>query len=144
METPILSWHIFPKKGVWVVVETENKIGRAGMEHSLNIILDGKKGLDRVRPDSLIDIELDNIRFFYKDNIITFHSKEATYSYACSRYIGDKISKGKLKDLISPSIKIDSAFLDLARNRINLITKTVPSLVQTSKVSNPVRVASSS
>jgi len=143
-ETPIVSWHIYPKKGVWVVVDHLHKVGAAGLEHSLNIILDGKKGLERMRTPNLVDIELDNIRYFYKTNQITFHSKEATYTYVCSRYIGDKLTKGRIKDFISPSVKIESAFIDLARNRINLITKTVPSLHQTLEVSNPSRVASSS
>ncbi len=143
-ESPILSWHIFPRKGVWVVVDVEHKMGRAGMEHSLNIILDGKKGLDRLRPDNLVDIELDNIRYFYKTNQITFHSKEATYEYVCSRYIGDKLTKGRIKDVFSPSVKVESAFIDLARNRINLITKTSPVLHQKRVLSSPSRVGSSS
>ncbi len=144
VELPILSWHIFPKKGVWVVVDAEHRMGRASLEHSLNIILDGDKGLKRMRPPNLVDIKLDNIRFFYKTNQITFHTSEATYSYVCSRYIGDKISKGKIKDMFSPSVKVESAFIDTSRNRINLITKTPLSLHQTLAPSSPSRVVSSS
>jgi len=136
-EAPILSWHIYPKKGVWVVVNLEHRLGRASMEHSLNIILDGKKGLERMRTPDLIDINLDNIRYFYKNNVITFHSDEATYEYKCSRYVGDKISKGRFKDFFISSLEISTAFYDEGRNRICLILTAPDSLVsKTEAVSN--------
>lgn len=144
-ESPILSWHIFPKKGVWVVLDLEHKLGRASTEKSLNIILDGKRGLERMRSPELIDIDLSNIRFFYKDNVITFHSKEATYEYACSRYVGDKLSKGKIKDFFNASVEITSAFFDSTRNRINLILSSPDSLVsETLKLASLSHASSSS
>jgi len=137
-EAPILSWHILPKKGVWVVVDLEHRLGRSSMEHSLNIILDGKRGLEKIRTPNLIDIGLDNIRYFYKKNVLTFHSPEATYEYACAKYVGDPISKGKFKDFFISSLEISTAFYDEGRNRICLILTAPDSLVsKTEAVSNP-------
>jgi len=85
-ELPITSMHIFPRKGVWIVVDREDRVGRQSVEQSLNIIL-SKKTFDRMRPPELIDIDIDNIKYFYKDSQVTFHSKEATYEYRVSRYI---------------------------------------------------------
>ena len=132
-EAPILSWHIYPKKGVWVVIDLEHRLGRGSTLHSLNIILDGKEGLDKLRTPNLIDINLDNIRYFYKNDIITFHSSEATYEYKCSRYVGDPISKGKFKDFFIASLDISTAFYDAGRNRINLILTAPSSLVSKTK-----------
>ncbi len=142
-ETPIESWHIFPKKGVWVVVNLEHRLGRGSVLQSLNIILDGKTGLDKLRVPSLIDINLDNIRYFYKNDVITFHSPEATYTYKCSRYVGDKLTKGKIKDWISPSMGIETAFYDAGRNRICLILTAPSSLVtKTEALASPSHASS--
>ena len=143
-EAPVLSWHIYPKKGVWVVVDLEHRLGRGSTLQSLNIILNGKAGLDKMRVPSLIDITLDNIRYFYKNDIITFHSDEATYEYKCSRYVGDPISKGRFKDFFISSLEISTVFYDAGRNRINLILTAPTSLVsKTEALANPSRAPSS-
>jgi len=124
-EIPIMSWHIFPKKGVWVVVDLQHgKIATNSVLSSLNVILTGKKGLARIRTPDLVDIDVDNIKFFYKDNQLTFHSPEAVYQYRVDRYVGDKITRGRMKDYLSPQKNIGKfAFYDAGRNRINLIIK---------------------
>ena len=141
-EIPITSWHIFPKKGVWVVVDLQQgKVASNSVLSSLNIILTGKRGLDRIRTPDLIDIDISNIKFFYKDNQITFHSDEAVYEYRVDRYVGEPISRGKLKDYLNPQKDIGKfAFYDAGRNRINLILKTPD---ETLTVSNPSPVSSS-
>ena len=124
-EIPVMSWHIFPKKGVCVVVDLQHgKIATNSVLSSLNIILTGERGLKRIRTPDLIDIDNSNIKYFYKENQITFHSPEAVYEYRVDRYVGDKISRGKLKDYFSAQKDIGRyAFYDAGRNRINLILK---------------------
>lgn len=144
-EIPIMSWHILPKKGVWVVVDLENRLGRSSMEGSLKIILDGEIGLKKHRTHDLIDIDKSNIKYFYKNDVITFHSDDATYEYKCSRYIGEPISKGKFRDFFIPSIDIGSdTFYDPGRNRINLILKDPEiSVAEIESVSSPSHSVSS-
>ncbi len=141
-ETPITSWHIFPKKGVWVVVDLQQgKVSSNSTSSSLNVILTGKIGLDRIRTPDLIDIDNSNIKYFYKNNQITFHSDEAVYEYRVDRYVGDKITRGRLKDYMSPQKDIGRyAFYDAGRNRINLILKTPDEKVYSS---NPSPVSAS-
>ena len=143
-EIPIQSWHIFPKKGVWVVVDIEHRLGTSSIEGSLKILLGGKKDLERHRVPSLIDIDTSNIKYFYKNSVITFHSDDATYEYRCDRYVGDTISKGKFKDWFIPSLDISKfVFYDPIRNRINLILTEPSVLVQEKSVSSPSHVSSS-
>ncbi len=124
-ETPIQSWHIFPKKGVWVVVDLQQgKIATNSVLSSLNMILTGERGLKRIRTPDLIDIDNTNIKYFYKDKQLTFHSPEAVYQYRVDRYVGNVISRGKLKDYFSAQKDIGKfCFYDAGRNRINLILK---------------------
>ena len=138
-----MSWHIFPKKGVWVVVDLQHgKIATNSVLSSLNVILTGKKGLARIRTPDLVDIDVDNIKFFYKDNQLTFHSPEAVYQYRVDRYVGDKITRGRMKDYLSPQKNIGKfAFYDAGRNRINLIIQNENELQKAS--SNPSPVSSS-
>jgi len=141
-QVPIESWHIFPRKGVWVVVNIEKRLGTSSIEGSLKILLGGEKDLKRHRDSSLIDIDLDNVKYFYKNNLLTFHSKEATYEYRVDRYVGEPIHKGKFKDFFIPSLDISSATYDPGRNRINLILTSPSSLVEKIEVSSPSHVSS--
>jgi len=141
-QVPIESWHIFPRKGVWVVVNIEKRLGTSSVEGSLKILLGGKKDLKRHRDDSLIDIDLKNVKYFYKHNLLTFHSDEATYEYRVDRYVGEPISKGIFKNFFIPSLDISSATYDPGRNRINLILTSPSSLVEKIEVSSPSRVSS--
>jgi len=142
-EIPIQSWHIFPKKGVWVVVDIEHRLGMSSIEGSLKVLLGGKKDLKKHRVDSLIDIDISNIKYFYKNNLLTFHSPEATYEYRVDRYVGEPIHKGRFKDFFIPSLDISKfAFYDPGRNRINLVLTSPSSLVEKIEVSNPSHVSS--
>jgi len=141
-QVPIESWHIFPRKGVWVVVNIEKRLGTSSVEGSLKILLGGEKDLKRHRDDSLIDINISNIKYFYKNNLLTFHSPEATYEYRVDRYVGEPISKGKFKDFFIPNLDINSATYDPGRNRINLILTSPSSLVQEKVISSPSHVSS--
>ncbi len=142
-EVPIESMHIFPKKGVWIVIDVDSRTGRQGVEQSLNII-SSKETFAKMRPPELIDIDITNIKYFYKDSQITFHSKEATYEYRVARYVGDDFSRGKIRDLLSPSTGVSEMHYDLLRNRINLVIAS-PVVLQEKKLSspNPFRVSSS-
>jgi len=141
-EIPIQSWHIFPKKGVWVVVDLQQgKVASNSVLSSLNVILTGERGLARIRTPDLIDIDASNIKYFYKQNMITFHSDEAVYEYRVDRYVGEPISRGKIKDYLSAQKDIGKfVFYDAGRNRINLILKTPD---ETLAVANPSPVSSS-
>jgi len=144
-QAPIQSWHIYPRKGVWVVVDIEHRLGHSSIEGSLKVLLGGKKDLERHRVDSLIDIDIENIKYFYKNNLITFHTKEATYEYRVDRYVGEPISKGKFKDFFIPSLDVsDFATYDPGRNRINLVLTSPSSLVQKISVSSHAHVSSAS
>ena len=141
-QVPVQSWHIFPRKGVWVVVDIEHRLGTSSIEGSLKVLLGGEKDLKRHRDDSLIDIDLSNVKYFYKNKLVTFHSDEATYEYRVDRYVGEPISKGKFKDFFIPSLDIGSATYDPGRNRINLILTSPSSLVQEKVPSSPSHVSS--
>jgi len=142
-QVPIQSWHIFPKKGVWVVVDIEHRLGTSSIEGSLKVLLGGKKDLKRNMVPGLIDIDSSNIKYFYKNNLLTFHSDDATYEYRVDRYVGEPISKGRFKDFFIPNLDVsDFATYDPGRNRINLILTSPSSLVEKIEVSSPSHVSS--
>ena len=128
-ESPIVNFYLNKPYGVWVVVNVENKLGPSSHKASLNVILDGMKGLEKMAQDSddLIRLERSDISYNHKHNQIVFRNEDYVKQFTVQRYVGKPLTKGKFKDWINSKLPISGfTFFDYSRNRINLILGETP------------------
>jgi len=123
-ETPILAIFMYRPKGIWVVVDVEKKVGPVSKSHSLNVILNGMRGFEKFKDIADDFEEIHKIEYFYKENQVVFRLEDQVKKFTVDKYVGEKISRGRIKDWTDPKVEVTSyRFFDVTRNRMNFILK---------------------
>ena len=122
-EMPIMGIFMYrPVSGIWIVVDAMKKIGPVSKNKSLNIILNGIRGFEKFKDEADKFEPINIIEYFYKEKQVVFRLEDQVKKFTVDKYVGDKISRGRIKDFTSPHVNVESyKFYDTARNRINFI-----------------------
>ncbi len=125
-EIPIQGIFMYrPKNAIWIVVDALKKIGPVSKQHRLNIILHGIRGFEKFKDEADKFVSVENLQYYYKERQIVFRLEDQVKKFTANRYIGERVSRGRIKDFTSPHVPIDSyKFYDMARNRLNFILNT--------------------
>jgi len=125
-EIPIQGIFMYrPIGAIWIVVDAIKKVGPVSKQKSLNIILNGIRGFERFKNEADKFESVEVLEYFYKERQVVFRLDDQVKKFTIDRFIGEAVTRGKLKDFISPHVTINSyRFYDMARNRINFILNT--------------------
>ena len=87
-----------PQNAIWIVVDILKKIGPVSKQHSLNIILNGIGGFEKFKDEADKFEEVTVLEYFYKEKQIVFRLEDQVKKFTVDRFIGDTISRGRIKD----------------------------------------------
>jgi len=114
-----------PKSAIWIVVDVLKKIGPVSKQHSLNIVLNGLRGFETFKNEADKFESVEVLEYYYKEDQIVFRLEDQVKKFTADRFIGERVSRGRIRDFTSPHVPIDSyKFYDMARNRLNFILNT--------------------